>query len=142
MALQPYLRAAAIGTVSGLRTFTSPAGTLLGTTSRWRIPSLLLAAGELVGDKLPMIPSRVSLLPLLARAASGGWCGRVVAREYGGSPAFGAAVGATAAVGGAWLAYGARAYLTKKRGLPDVAIALAEDAIAVLAARAVTKRPR
>ena len=142
MALQPYLRAAAIGTVSGLRTFTSPAGTLLGNKSRWVIPSLLLAAGELVSDKLPMTPSRVSFLPLLARAASGGWSGRAVAREFGGSPTVGAAIGATGAVGGAWLAYSARAYLTKKRGLPDVPIALLEDAIAILAARVVTKRAR
>ena len=140
MALEPYLRAAAIGTVSGLRTFTSPAGTLLGNKSRWAIPSLLLAGGELLADKLPMAPSRVSALPLLARAASGGWCGRVVAREFGGSPTLGAAIGAVGAVGGAWLAYSARTYLTKKRGLPDVPIALLEDAVAILGARIVTKR--
>jgi len=141
LALEPYLRAAVIGAVSGLRTFT-PAGALFAGGSRWARPSLLLAAGELLGDKLPVTPSRVSLLPLLARAAAGGWSGRAVAREFGGSSTAGAAFGAATAVGAAWLGYGLRSYLTKQRRLPDFPVALVEDAIAIFAARAVTRRAR
>src|SRR5947209_5400037 len=83
-----FLLAFGIGVVSGLRAFSAPAivcwaaklgwihlqGTplaFMGSTAVVYSFSLL-AAGELVGDKLPQIPSRKSPGPLAARMVLGG----------------------------------------------------------------------
>ena len=139
MNLEPYLRATAIGSIAGLRTFSAPTATLFANHSGWARPSLLLALGELVADKLPATPSRVSALPLLARAVSGGWSGRVVARQRGGSALLGAALGATGAVGGAWVGYRLRSFLTQRLGLPDAPVALIEDAVAIMGLLTITR---
>jgi uncharacterized membrane protein len=81
--LKVYVRAATLGFVSGLRSMTpfallsrlkkandpSPAGPLdmFLTLPTVRLLTGLLASGELIGDKLPFTPSRLSTGPLLAR---------------------------------------------------------------------------
>jgi len=105
--------------------------------SIWAGPLFFVAAGELVGDKLPMTPSRLSAGPLVARLVSGGWCGGELAARADGARLIGIALGAAGAAAGAWLGYTIRAYLGE-RGLPPFALAIVEDAIAIAGARAAT----
>jgi uncharacterized membrane protein len=137
LANNAYFRALGIGAVAGLRTFTAPAATLGIDRQVWSGVVLVLAAGELIADKLPFMPSRLSPGSLGARLVSGGLCGRALARRFGGSGTIGLAVGALAAAGSAWVGYTIRHELTG-RGLPDFPVALVEDSVAVFgAARAV-----
>ncbi len=99
----------------------------------------LLAAGELVGDKLPKTPSRTAAFPLAGRLAFGAGCGMVLAassaRKSSRRPADlapAALLGAFGALAGSFATAWVRRSLTKGAGLPDPPVALAEDA-AVLA---------
>jgi uncharacterized membrane protein len=139
MRIVPYLKSLGIGGVAGLRAVTAPAATLGLLDSPWTGLARLLAAGEYVGDKLPVTPSRLSPPALAARAVSGGWCGGVVAARLGASRRAGIASGVFGALAAAWCGYSLRAYLTKSRGLPDAAVATAEDAFAIWAARRLTR---
>ena len=66
-------RAAALGTVTGARTFLAPAALALrgrlGKVAKFAVPPLAL--GEIVGDKLPMAPPRVEGPGLVGRVVSG-----------------------------------------------------------------------
>lgn len=132
-----YTSSLGIGAVAGLRTFTAPAAVHATGESIWAGPLFFVAAGELVGDKLPMTPSRLSAGPLVARLVSGGWCGGELAARADGARLIGIALGAAGAAAGAWLGYTIRAYLGE-RGLPPFALAIVEDAIAIAGARAAT----
>ena len=86
-----FVLAFGIGIVAGLRSLTAPAvvawaahlGWLnlhvsplafMGSATAVAIFSVL-AIGELVADKLPMVPKRTAPAPLLARFLTGGLCG-------------------------------------------------------------------
>jgi len=91
-----------------------------------------MALGELVGDKLHATPSRTALPPLLGRAASGGLVGASLFVAEGRRATAGAAIGSSAAVTAAFASEGLRGLVVEKIGLPDPAVALAEDAIVLL----------
>lgn len=129
--------AAFLGTAAGLRAFTPPA--VLARTGRLgtgRAATVvpLLALGELVGDKLPMVPARTSPPALAARAVSGGVAGQLAAGPQG------ALAGAACAVVAAHGGRHTRAWLGRVTGRPDVQLAILEDlltvALAVRGARA------
>ena len=121
--------AAVLGVTAGLRAMTPLAALAL----RGRVPGppalrwvlLAAAAGELVGDKLPMTPARTSPPALVGRLGSGAIAGALVA-----GPA-GAAIGAVAAGLGSYAGQYGRAALGGKTGLPDPLIAVGEDKLAV-----------
>jgi uncharacterized membrane protein len=96
-----------------------------------------LAIGELVADKLPGIPDRIAPGPLFGRALIGGVVGAAVADSD--QRALGAVVGALAAVTAAWLAWFTRREVQRVTFLPDAALALAEDAMAITAAREIVE---
>lgn len=141
----PAIKAAGLGAISGLRSASGPAlisraaargrlplaDTRLAFLGSPRVSKLLavLAAGELIGDKLPTAPSRTSLPPLLGRAASGALVGAAVFASEGRRAANGGAVGALAAVAGAFAGEQSRALAGQKTGLPDPLVALVEDAV-------------
>ena len=141
-------KAIALGTISGLRSMSGPAflsraasqdrlnleGTPLAFLASPRISKALVVMelGELVGDKLPIIPSRTSLPILLGRAASGGLVGAALFTSDGRRVTTGAAVGAAAAVTAALAGEQLRALAGEKTGLPDPLLALAEDAVVLL----------
>lgn len=134
----PLLDAALLGAASGLRAAT-PWGVLAlrggaGGGIR-RVAPLLAAGGELLGDKLPATPSRTSPPPLIARFASGAGAGALVGRT-----AAGAALGAVAAGAAAFAGERARAAIGRRGGLPDPAVALVEDALAIGLALLATRR--
>ena len=102
----------------------------LGSTMAVIVLSVL-ALGELVADKLPLTPNRTALLPLSFRAISGAVCGAAVCISAQHFVILGSLLGALGAIAGAFSGYRIRHRLVKDRGLPDFAVAVLEDVIAV-----------
>jgi len=141
------LLAFGIGVVAGLRAMTAPAvtawaahlaklnlqGTLLAFMgSKWTVAIFTLAAlGELVNDQLPKTPPRTETGPLIARIVMGGLSGACVTVAAGHSPWLGAVLGGVGAVTGTFAGYRARAGLVQALHVPDFAIAIPEDLVAI-----------
>jgi uncharacterized membrane protein len=156
--LQAYAGAALIGTLAGMRSMAAPA--VIGQLSRnggldevtgaltvfkgsgFSVASAIFAGGELIADKLPMVPNRTAAGPLLGRALTGGLSGAVVCSSRRRSVLAGALIGAAFAIGAAYGAYELRKLAGKKLHLPDVAVALGEDAIVGALGIALTSRLR
>jgi uncharacterized membrane protein len=127
-----------LGIAGGMRTFV-PAATIALRDRRpqsrlLRTTIVLASAGELAADKLPSIPSRTEPASLAARFAGSGAVGWNCAGPIGGLLA-----GATA-LGSAFLTHRVRSDAGRQTGLPDPAIAVAEDALALLIACVATRR--
>ncbi len=139
--LAAYVRSAGIGAVAGLRTFTAPAATLESGGNIWAGIVVALAAGELIADKLPFTPSRLAPGGLIARIVSGGLCGGELAVRGAASRVLGTLTGAAAAVGSAWIGASVRTSVARLGKVPDLPVALVEDGIAIVAARAAVADP-
>jgi uncharacterized membrane protein len=136
-----------IGIVAGLRTMTAPAivawaahlGWLQLTGSyfafmgsKWAVALFTIAAlGEFVGDQLPKTPARTTTGPLAARIVMGALTGSCLAVSGGASLMAGALLGAIGAVIGAFAGYKARVGLVRGLDVPDFAIAIPEDLVAI-----------
>jgi uncharacterized membrane protein len=131
-------RAALLGAVTGARTFLAPAALALrgrlGTVAKFALPAL--AAGELVGDKLPTAPPRSQGPGLVGRVVSGAFAGRV---SGGGR---GARVGASFALASTYPSQALRAAIVKLTSIPDIAVAIPEDLIGASLAAAASAEPR
>jgi uncharacterized membrane protein len=131
-------RAAALGTVTGARTFLAPAALALrgrlGNVAKFAMPPLAL--GEIVGDKLPMAPPRVEGPGLVGRVVSGAISGRV----SGGSP--GLRAGAAFALAATYPSQTLRASIVKHTPIPDIACAVPEDLIGATIAFLASTEPR
>lgn len=125
-----YTRIFALGAITGMRTMLGPAFVAEEASDNARRLFRVLAAGELVGDKLPRTPSRLEPLGLTGRMLSGAGVGYVLCRRAGRSPWLGMALGAGAALAGAYGGYHARKALGEVLHVPDAAIAVGEDALA------------
>lgn len=153
----PYLRAAGAGIATGMRSATAAAAIVvavrLGLLDRPKVPgdgrigrllrwgpalplSILAVGGELVADKLPLTPSRLDPGPLGGRFAAGAMAGAIVARGRGGSAAAGALIGSAVALASSWAFYHCRVWLGSATGLPDLIVAIGEDALAIVVAAA------
>lgn len=145
--------AAGIGLVAGMRSMMAPAlvSRFLGGRKRREdgLPmrllghpaaptvTAMLAAGELVADKLPFTPARTELPSLFGRTLSGVLCGAAIGLRMRAPVAATAAVGGVAAVASTFGMYHLRRIAD--RYMPDAAAAVAEDALAVALGRAVLK---
>jgi uncharacterized membrane protein len=136
-------RAAALGTVTGARTFLAPAALALrgrigsgrlGTAAKFVLPAL--AAGELVGDKLPASPPRVEGPGLVGRVVTGGLVGRVSDGSRG------LRIGAAFALASTYPSQALRAEIVKRTPLPDIACAIPEDLIGATIAALASTEPR
>jgi uncharacterized membrane protein len=141
-------RVLGLGAISGLRSVSGPAfvsraasrgglnlgGTRLAFLGSPRLSKALvvMALGELVGDKLPATPSRTTLPPLLGRAASGGLVGAALFVSEGRRAAMGAALSSSSAVVASFAGERLRALVGEKSGLPDPIVALGEDVVVFL----------
>jgi uncharacterized membrane protein len=117
---------ALLSAASGARTFAGVAA----VSPRSPVP--VLAAGELIYDKVPTVPSRLEPALLFGRIAAGALVGVVVGGRTRRSRARSAVVGGLVALASAHATYRMRRALSKR--LPAVAAALIEDAFVVGAA--------
>lgn len=117
-----------------------PTALALLRSNRVKAGLTLAAVGELVGDKLPITPSRLSPGPFAGRLLFGGLAGAAAFVDGGRAPLVGAALGATGAAAGAAGGYVARDTLTRATPVPDVVWAGLEDGVA-LALGIVAVRP-
>jgi len=136
-----------IGFVAGLRSLTAPAAVawaahlgwihLEGTPlafmgSKWTVVVFtVLALVELVGDQLPQTPARTAAVGLSARIVTGALTGACLAAAVGSHIWLGAIAGVFGALAGAFGGYHARVGLVQSLRVPDFAIALPEDVIAI-----------
>jgi uncharacterized membrane protein len=135
-----------IGVIAGLRALTPLAviacagywhGFLRGTPLSFmgRLPAAIiftvLALLELYADQLPTTPSRLAPAGLITRIVTGGLSGACLAAAGAQSIVFGVVLGAVGGVVGAFAGYHARTGLVKALKVPDLPIALLEDAIAI-----------
>jgi uncharacterized membrane protein len=91
----------------------------------------LLAVVELVVDKLPSTPARTAPVGLIARIVFGGACGLALATSAGTSLAFSVLLASIGAIVGTFAGYHSRRLIVSKAHVPDVAVAVAEDLIAI-----------
>ena len=141
------LLALGIGVVAGLRSLTAPAvvawaahlgwinlhnSPLAFMGSKWSLGIFtLLALVELVADQLPGTPSRTAPVGLSARIVTGGLCGACLAVAGGAALVVGVVAGAIGGVAGAFAGYHTRVGLVRSLRVPDVAIAVPEDIVAI-----------
>ena len=141
------LLALGIGFVAGLRALTAPAAVawaahfgwldLYGTYfsfmgSKWAVILFTIAAlGEYVTDQLPKTPARTSAGPLAARIVMGALAGSCLAISGRTSLMMGALLGAVGAIIGAFAGYKTRVGLVQSLHVPDFAIAIPEDLVAI-----------
>ncbi|HWV36249.1 MAG TPA: DUF4126 family protein [Thermomicrobiales bacterium] len=106
-----------------------------------RIALVAAGAGETVGDKLPVTPSRLEPKALLGRIAFGGLAGAAIGSEARGTRPLLAAIllGAFGSVIGSFAGYHVRRKLGQWTGLPDPVVALGEDATAIALAAHATR---
>lgn len=125
-------RAMILSAVTGLRAAMGPALLAASRGRRERQALALAAMGELVVDKLPLVPSRASLPLMLPRALAAAWVTKQVLEEEG-EPAdpWTIALGAAVAAGVATLAPRVRGLLGHLTNLPDPILGLGEDYLAV-----------
>jgi uncharacterized membrane protein len=142
-------RALLLGVAAGMRSMT-PIGTLAryhdtapGPAGWKRWPLLRSDAGravlevawvgEMIADKLPIIPPRISSGPLTGRMLFGMLAGLAIGTEGKGvAPRVaGGLAGMAGAIAGAYGGYATRMFLTRGIGLPDLPGALAGDAAAI-----------
>jgi len=146
-----------IGVLNGLRSFTPPAVTAWAAHLRWvelqgalavigSVPVVaiftILAAFELVADKMPWIPDRTTTMSLVVRGVMGALTGACVAAAGGQWAGIGAACGVAGSMAGAFAGYHARKRSAQALGVPDIYVALVEDLMCVAGALWVVTRFR
>jgi len=144
---QVLLLAFLIGVIDGLRCLTAPAVvawaahlnwldlqntsfSFMGSTAAVAMFTVL-AIVELVADKLPSTPSRKNPPSLIARIVLGGFSGTCLAVAGVEPIALGAVLGVVGGIAGAFAGYEVRTRLVKALKVPDLVIALMEDAVAI-----------
>jgi uncharacterized membrane protein len=136
-----------IGVTAGLRTMTAPAvvawavhlgwinlsgSPLAFVGSVWVVALFTLGAfTEYVIDQLPSTPGRTTAGPLTARIVMGLFTGACLGTGEGASAWVGALIGAAGAIAGAFGGYQARVRLVRGLHVPDAAVAIPEDLVAV-----------
>jgi uncharacterized membrane protein len=139
-----------LGVTTGLRSMTPMAvvcwfaylgylpvsGTWAGwTASLWvAIVWTVLAVAELVADKLPHMPDRISRWPLLWRLLMGGMAGSIAASALVGPGIEGVLLAVIGTLLGAFGGYMIRREVVQETGVKDWQFALAEDAFTIAAA--------
>jgi uncharacterized membrane protein len=129
-----YRRAAQLGIAAGFRSslpFAALAWTSKNSSSPLKAVTGLAFIGEVIADKLPNTPSRLSLGPLMGRIAFGAVAGAFLSQRYEKPVAPAMLRGALGALFGSFVGNNYRTLLTQLTGTPDFIWALLEDAAAV-----------
>jgi uncharacterized membrane protein len=142
-----FLLSFLLGFVDGLRSLTAPAVVCWAAHFGWlhftgtkfafidhRITLTvftLLALVELVLDKLPNTPPRTAPVGLIARIVLGGATGLALATGAGISAPLAGVIASIGAIAGAFAGYHIRRAVVLRSHLPDLVVAIAEDAITI-----------
>ena len=110
-----------------IRLGNSPFATIISAKVSKRITDL--AVSELIADKLPFTPSRLKAGPLASRIVSGAICGATIYGVVKRPLTEGAVLGGVGAITGAFAGYRMRKRLS--RNMPDLGVAVLEDALAI-----------
>jgi uncharacterized membrane protein len=89
----------------------------------------ILAAGELVGDKLPKTPNRTSTTGLIGRCLSGSLAGATIYKASGNNALTGAILGSIVALGSTFGSYYLRKFIVDKTHVFDPYIGAIEDVL-------------
>ncbi len=101
-------------------------------SSRWAVALFTVAAlGEYIADLLPATPKRTGAFPLVARMVVGLLTGASVAIAGGFLLWVGLLGGAMGSIAGTFGGYRARVGLVRALHVPDAAIAIPEDVVAL-----------
>jgi uncharacterized membrane protein len=145
-------RTLGLGAIAGMRSMAAPAirsrsivegrvgsleGTPFATLGSPGVSTALrvLEIGELIVDKLPIVPSRTSPPPLLGRAASGAVVGAALFASAGRQAATGGALGAVSAISSAYATERLRMQIIQRLGVPNVVAGLLEDGAVLFGGR-------
>ncbi|MCW2763528.1 MAG: hypothetical protein JWR85_3729 [Marmoricola sp.] len=145
------LRSILIGLVAGQRAMT-PLSVLAGAARRGELDAdapgvallaqpvvaagaVALAAAEMAGDKMPSAPDRIVPIGLVARSATAGYAGAVLAPT--GQRRLGAAVAVTAAIASSYIGWSLRMRAMRRFG--QTATGFVEDAIVLGGGALVTR---
>lgn len=90
-----------------------------------------LAAGEMIGDKLPMTPARIRPSALVGRGLSGALVGAALYARQRRSPLRGGVLGTLGALAGAYATYYGRQQLGERTLIPDPVWGGVEDLLVV-----------
>jgi uncharacterized membrane protein len=141
------LSSVAIGVLCGLRAFVPLA--LVSWMSIWgwmplagspswflgkttvAIILTVLAAAELVSDKLPKTPPRIQPAPLAVRIITGALSAAALCFAGGQRWLLGIACGALGGIAGAFGGYCARRHLVREKHIPDFVVAIIEDFVTI-----------
>jgi hypothetical protein len=126
-----FEKAMKLAVISGLKAALGPA--LLKTAQRRPDAGQWVAAamGEMVLDKLGIVPSRRRLPLLIPHAISGAWVAAESMREDGVEDPWAAPMGAAVAAGVATFAPMLRVSASTILGIPDAVLGVAEDYLAL-----------
>jgi uncharacterized membrane protein len=91
----------------------------------------VLAIAELIADKLPRTPNRISPAPLIARLCMGGLVSAIVAAALDGSGVEAVILGLGGVLVGAFGGFLIRREIVLERGLKDWPVAVIEDVSAI-----------
>ncbi len=136
-----------IGIVAGMRSLTAPAVVAWAAHMGWINPHnsplafmgsvwavaifTVLALVEFIADQLPSTPARTGAVGLSARVVTGALTGACLALAGGATVWLGALAGTVGGIAGAFGGYRARVGLVRALRVPDFAIAIPEDLIAI-----------
>jgi uncharacterized membrane protein len=139
-----YAEAFGIGLIAGLRSMSAPLQAsralseraiaqdgegALGALAGLPLTQVLqlLAAAEMLADKLPFIPNRTSAPALIGRIAAGAAAGALMAASRRSSALLGALLGALGAAGATYASFYIRRGVVARLRVPDPLIGALED---------------
>jgi len=131
MADATFEKAMKLAVVTGMRSMLGPALVARSFNRPERKNLAMAAMGELVADKLPLIPSRDTLVPLLVRGLAGAWVAKTLQDEEGTENPWTVPLGAAVAMGVAVAAPKIRKTLSVTTGVSDAFLGLLEDYLAL-----------
>jgi uncharacterized membrane protein len=149
-----YLQSFCIGIIAGMRSMSAPAlvSNYLAEKQSVEIENsafrflasqktanvlTVLAIGEIIADKLPIVPDRISPVPLIGRGISGATCGAALCIAEDERTEIGALAGLTGAIISTYGFYYLRQKLSNDAGIPNLLLGLTEDALVVKGGRSI-----
>lgn len=124
--------------LEGRRRLRQPADALHSTLARRLLTAA--AAGEIVGDKMPGMASRTAPRVLAGRIASGALVGAATAAARRASLVPSVLAGVGGAVASSYVMLSVRRAASEATGLPDAAVAVAEDVLTLAMGSALARR--